>query len=86
MTKLGAIEIFLIEFVFFLGFWIVDEYLGTLLTTLFVPIGFFLLVLAWVAERLEPSRVPAWYFTLMICSCLAPLAAALTYKGVSYWG
>ena len=85
MTKLGAIEIFLVEFVIFLGFWIFDEYLGTLMTTLFAPISFFLLLVAWIAERIEPSRVPSWYFTLMICSCLAPIAAALAYKGVGYW-
>lgn len=79
MTKLGAIEIFLLEFVLFLVFWVSNEYIGSLLSAIFAPMALLLFIIAWISERLEPSRVPKWYFTLMICSFLAPVAAALVY-------
>lgn len=79
MIKLGAIEIFLLEFVLFLGLWLLDEYLGTLLSTILAPIALALLIIAYISEYLEPSRVPSWYFTLMLCSFLAPIAAAGVY-------
>ena len=79
MTKLRAVEIFLLEFVLFLGLWLYDDYLGTLMTSIIAPIGLLLVIIAIIAERLEPSRVPRWYFVLMFNSFLAPIAAAIVY-------
>ena len=79
MKRLSTIEIFLIEFVLFLGLWLFNDYMGTLLSIILASISFFLLLIALVAEYLEPSRIPRWYFVIMISTILAPLAAALVY-------
>ena len=79
MKRLSTIEIFLIEFVLFLGLWLFNDYLGTLLSIILASISFFLLLIALVAEYLEPSRIPRWYFVIMTSTILAPLAAALVY-------
>ena len=71
MTQIGKLEIFLIEFALFLGLWLVYDYLAALLTAIFVPICTFILLIAWIAEYIEPSRVPASYFKLMGISILA---------------
>ena len=79
MSKLRAVEIFLIEFVLFLGLWLYDDYIGSLLSGISAPIALFLLLVAYISEKLEPSRVPRWYFVFMITSFLAPIATALVY-------
>lgn len=80
MRRLSTLELFLLEFILFFGLWLIYPYLATLLTTIFTCICFFLLLFSWISERLEPSRVPAWYFSMMWVSILAPLAAAAGYQ------
>lgn len=84
MRRPNALEFFLLEFILFFSLWLIMPYLATLLTTIFTCICFFLLLFSWIAERIEPSRVPTWYFSLMWVSVLAPLVAAASYQLINY--
>ena len=83
MSKWGFIEIFLLEFVIYILLWLVNDYLAMMLSLTFCVICFFILLISLVAELIERSRVPRWYFTLMIASILAPILSAVIYLSIT---
>ena len=84
MRRPNTLELFLLEFTIFFSLWLIYPYLATLLSALFSIICFFLLLFTWIAERIEPSRVPGWYFSYMWVSVLAPLVAAAAYQLINW--
>ena len=76
MPKIRPLELFLIEFIIYTGLWLYNDYIATLVTLIFSSILFFILIISFIAEWIEPSKVPKSYFTFMIISILAPLLAA----------
>jgi hypothetical protein len=79
IPKLSLLEIFLIEILVWLGLWVVNEYLATLLTFILTPIVFAVLVIARISEFIERSKVPRFYFGVMLISTIAPILAALVF-------
>ena len=71
----------MIELAAWLAFWLLNDYLATLLTLIIGGIVSAVLVIALLAEAIERSRVPRRYFWVMAVSIAAPLAAALVYAG-----
>ena len=80
--KLRPIELFLIETILFLLLWLWNDYLAMLLSLIFGSICFFVLVIALGAELIERSKVPRWYYYIMLASIAAPLVSALIYVGI----
>lgn len=72
-------EVFFLELVVFLALWLIDDYIATLLTVIFVFILSAILLTSLLVELIERSKVPRRYFTLMALSILALLAAAGIY-------
>ncbi len=81
--RLSLVEIFLLEVAVWLGLWLLNDYLATLLTIILTAIVFAVLVIALLAEAIERSKVPRNYFRIMGLSVLAPLVAALIYRLIS---
>ena len=79
MPKLSLLEIFLIEILVWMGLWLANEYLATLLTFILTPIVFAVLVIARISEFIERSKVPRIYFGVMLISTIAPVLAALVF-------
>jgi hypothetical protein len=79
MPKLSLLEIFLIEILVWMGLWLANEYLATLLTFILTPIVFAVLVIARISEFIERSKVPRFYFGVMLISTIAPILAALVF-------
>jgi hypothetical protein len=79
MPKLSLLEIFLIEILVWMGLWLANEYLASLLTFILTPIVFAVLVSARISEFIERSKVPRIYFGVMLISTIAPILAALVY-------
>lgn len=77
-----VIIVFLIEFIIFLSLWLIDDYIGTMLSATFVAISLFILLIALMAELLDRSKVPRLYFWLMAVSVIAPLVASAVYIGL----
>ena len=80
--RLSNVEVFLLQVAVWLGLWLLDDYLATLLTLVLTAIVFAVLVVALVAEWIERSRVPRRYFVVMGISVAAPVVAALIYVGL----
>ena len=77
--RLSLLEIFLLEVVVWLGLWLLNDYLATLLTLIIGAIVLAVLLIALIAEAIERSKVPRKYFYVMWLSVVAPLAAAALY-------
>lgn len=77
--RLSLLEIFLLEVVVWLGCWLLNDYLATLLTLIIGSIVSAVLIIALMAEWIERSKVPRKYFHVMLLSIAAPIVAALLY-------
>ncbi len=73
MKNIGIREIFLLQVILYLLAWAASRYLAQLLAVLFASITLLLTLIALVAEGLEPSRIPRFYFQFMLASFVAPL-------------
>lgn len=82
MQQLRLFEVFLIEFILYLLVWLWNDYVATILCLTFGCITFFILLISYLVEWISPSKVPTWYYRVMLASVLAPLAAALVYVGL----
>ncbi|HUR30388.1 MAG TPA: hypothetical protein VMZ69_03090 [Saprospiraceae bacterium] len=69
--KLFIIGLF--EAVVFCLIWLWNEYVATYLTIIFPAIFTIILILSAIADWIEPSRIPSWYYKLMIISIFIPL-------------
>ncbi len=65
--------------VVWLGLWLSNDYLATLLTLTIGAIVLSVLLIALAAEAIEPTKVPRRYFWIMAVSILAPVLAAGLY-------
>lgn len=77
--RLSLLEIFLLETVVWLGLWLLNDYLATLLTFILGAIVSAVLIIALISEGIERSKVPKKYFQIMIISVLAPIVSAILY-------
>ncbi len=77
--KLSLIEIFLMQLAFWMIVWLSSDYLGTLLGLSIGAILTAVLLIAWMAELIEPSRVPRRYFSIMLVSIAALTVALMVY-------
>ncbi len=78
----SLLEIFLFEVVVWLGLWLLNDYVATLLTLAVGAIVLAILVIALLAELVERSKVPRRYFQVMALSLLAIVAAAGIYVSI----
>lgn len=77
--RLSLSEIFLLEMAVWLAVWLLNDYMAALLTLIVAAIVSAVLVIALLAEAIERSKVPRWYFWVMGLSILAPIISALLY-------
>jgi hypothetical protein len=82
MTAKTSIEIFLGELILYVGVFIWNDHVGFLLCTIFGSITLVLLLISYVVELIERSKVPRWYFLLMWISLVAPLITILFFVGI----
>jgi hypothetical protein len=73
MRPLSMMEVFLIQAVFYIILWMWNDHAATILTLSFAAIALFILAISLVAEVLDRSKVPRWYFWVMGISVLTPL-------------
>lgn len=65
--------------VIWLGLWLSNDYVATLLTLTIGAIVSAVLIIALIAELIERSKVPKRYFQIMGISILSIVLAALFY-------
>lgn len=76
---IGPVEVFLIEMVIYMGLWMLDDYLATMVSVILSCICLVLLITALGMELIERTRVPRWYYYFMAASVIAPILSGLIY-------
>lgn len=81
--------VILIEAVICCALWLWDEYVASYLTLIFPGLILAVLIIAVLADLIEPARIPRWYYGLMIVSILTPLLIGtlfyFIYEGQLEW-
>lgn len=80
--RLSLFEIFLLELAIWLAVWLLNDYMAALLTIIVSAIVLAVLAIALLAEAIERSKVPRWYFWVMGLSILASVLSALLYVSI----
>lgn len=55
------------------GIWLWDEYVATYFTLIIPGIILIILLLSTISDFIEPSRIPGWYYGLMLVSIVTPV-------------
>lgn len=53
--------------------WVWNDYLASLITVLVVTICIFILLLSYIVELIEKTKVPRWYFQLIWIMIILPI-------------
>lgn len=72
-------QLFMVECMVWLAVWLLNDYLAALLTAILGSMVFAVWLIAKISEYLEPSRVPSWYFSVLLTTLLATLSTAGFY-------
>ena len=87
--RLNITEIFLIQAIIYTLLWMWNDFIATILCLSFAAIAFFVLAISLISELLERSKVPRWYFYIMIISVVTPIAIGSFFmiikKGALDW-
>lgn len=73
IRPLSMTEVFLIQAVFYIILWLWNDHAATIMTLSFAAIALFILVISLIAEVIDRSKVPGWYFWVMGISIVTPL-------------
>ena len=65
--------VLLFEAVLYSALWLWNEYVASYITLIFPAMILIILILASIADWIEPSRIPGWYYLVMIASIIIPL-------------
>lgn len=69
--------------------WLWNDYVASYLSIIFPGISLVILIIAVIADWIEPSRIPKWYYGLMLISILIPLLVGAIFlylnEGVLEW-
>lgn len=88
-THTNLVMVILIEAVIYCALWLWDEYVASYLTLIFPGLILAVLIIAVLADLIEPARIPRWYYGLMIVSILTPLLIGtlfyFIYEGQLEW-
>jgi hypothetical protein len=79
LFRLSLGEIFLLQLIFWMGLWLINDFVATLLTLCIGAVVLAVLIVALLSELMERSKVPKQYFYIMGISLLAILMAAGAY-------
>jgi hypothetical protein len=69
----------LAECVIFTALWLWNEYVATYATIIIPGVMAVILLLSLIADWIEPSRIPKWYYYIMVITILIPLVIGMFF-------
>lgn len=69
----------LAECVIFCAVWLWNEYVATYATIILPGVMAAILIISLIADWIEPSRIPKWYYYIMVISILIPLVVGMFF-------
>ena len=77
LKRFATIEALLIQIIFYLLLWLWDDYMASIVSLILGGISLFVLVISYLVELVERSRVSKDYYRVMFFCFLAPLFGAI---------
>ena len=69
----------LVEAVAYTALWLWNEYVAFYITIIFPALILVVLVMALIADWIEPSRIPGWYYKVMLLSVAIPVVIGMVF-------
>lgn len=69
----SVLEALFLQVIFYIACFFYNDYLALLLGLIIGSIGFFILIISWLVELIEASRISRKYFQYMATVAVAPL-------------
>jgi len=89
MRRLSTPELFMTQFIAYALLWLWNDHVAMMLSLSFSIISLCILIISLLADAIEKSKVPRWYYTLMITSCITPIIVSIFFavikKGYFDW-
>lgn len=82
LTKRHLLEIFLAQLVLYIAIFLWDDHVGFLLCLIFAVISFAIVVISYIVEFIEKSRVPSWYYQLLWICVICPVLVLLFFSRI----
>lgn len=79
LKDVGLVEFSIAQMIVYALIWLVYPYLGFLLTVIISPIALAIIVISWLADLLDPSRVGKRYYLLMWSVLLCPILIMMIF-------
>ncbi len=73
-------EGFLLQIIIYSAIWLIDDYIGLLVSVILGSIIASLLVFALIIETIEKSKISKHYYRWMAVSAMAPLLVAAVFS------
>ena len=67
------ILIILIQAILYSSLWLWNEFVASYVTLVFPAMILVILLLSFIADWIEPSRISKWYYVIMIISIIVPI-------------
>jgi hypothetical protein len=69
----------LVECVLFCSVWLWNEYVASYATIILPGVMAVILLISLIADLIEPSRIPRWYYFIMVITILIPLVVGMFF-------
>ncbi len=73
-------EILILEGILLTLIWIFNDYLASLITFIFVPLIFAIMIVSFISEKIAHSNIPPTYFKMMWGLFLIPIVLFLVFS------
>lgn len=88
IPRLSPLEAFLIQVILYILLWLGDDFYATLASLAFGGLFLSIWIISRIAEWIEPSKVPRWYFSYLLGGAMAPVLVSIIFyliNGLPSW-
>ncbi len=83
MKFLSVLEFFVAQLIIYVLVWTVNDYVASLLLLIIPVITTSILLLSFIFELIEPSKVPRIYYKYVVSMIIAPILVGVFYIYIS---
>jgi hypothetical protein len=75
-------EIIILEAILFACLWLWNEYLAFMLSIIFIPLCIAILVIAKIADFIEPSKISKNFYRMLVGLAIVPIILLLVFWSI----
>jgi FtsH-binding integral membrane protein len=83
MVSKSPLGLLLVQLIVYILIFLWDDHVGYLLCIIISAVVFTILIISYLVEKVEPSKVPSSYFRTMWILWLAPVIVMLFFAGLN---